>query len=340
MAAKPSNATSLLVREGRIVAIDGQIGSAAAERVVDAKGRTIMPGFVDAHTHLELTALALYTSLDCRPPAVKSIADIQHRLREAGEKTRPGRWIHAQGTLFQDRQMLEGRYPNRFDLDHASTQHPIAFRSSFHVTILNSKGLEVAGINRDTPDPPGGGIERDAHGEPTGLTKDMHHLLGIPEPSAAEKRAALDRCVREDFLASGVTSLCEISHSREGLMMLRELDIKPRIGVYVHVPAIANFREALSGLPQLFNHNPSYQGIKLFIDGGTTAMAAAFHEPYVLDPSTRGSLAFEADLLAEMVREATDAGIQLAMHAVGDRAQDTVLSSVKNIAPERVSAAR
>ncbi|MDE2573038.1 MAG: amidohydrolase [bacterium] len=332
---------AFLVVDGRVAALGHEIGTLRADRVIDAGGATILPGFVDAHTHLELTALALYTAVDCRPPAVTSIAEVQRRLREAAQRVPPGTWVKGQGTLFQDRQMAEGRYPNRHDLDLVSRHHPVVFRSSFHVAILNTKGLEVAGVDRHTPDPPGGLVERDADGEPTGLTKDMYHLLGVPEPSQAERRAAIERCVRENFLASGVTSLGEIGHSREGLETMRELSLALRVGVYVHVPAVAGFDEALEGLPEtLPGGNPRFQGIKLFLDGGTTAMAAAFHDPYELDPSTNGRLAYDVDELTQMLGRATDAGVQLAMHAVGDRAQDTVIAAARRLPAERVRAAR
>jgi predicted amidohydrolase YtcJ len=299
----------------------------------DLGGVTVLPGFVEAHTHLEVTAISRYINVDCRYPVVKSITDIQQQIRKKAATVPEGNWILAQGVNFQDQLLEEKRFPTKNDLDQVSTNHPIVFRPSFHMAILNSPALQAAGITRETPDPPAGIIERDIHGEPNGVTRDVeHHLLGIPEPSSEEQQEAFANCVRNEFLARGVTSLFEISHTVDSLRDLIALDTPLRIGVYLHVPGTVDFEQALSGLPTVFTGtNPFFAGVKVFIDGGTTALAAAFNEPYAVDPSTSGKVAIELDELYTYLQRCDEAGIPLAVHAVGDRAQDILVEAMRRL---------
>ncbi|MFD1708906.1 amidohydrolase [Siminovitchia sediminis] len=301
--------------------------------VYDLGGATVLPGFVDAHTHLEVTAISRYINVDCRYPTVKSIVEIQRKIKERVASLPPGEWVVAQGVNFQDSLLEENRFPTKEDLDAISTVHPIVYRPSFHMAILNSKALELANITRDTPDPPGGIIERDIQGEPNGVTRDVeHYLLGIPEPSREEQQRAYMHCIQNDFLARGVTSLFEISHTKNSLRNLAAINSPLRIGVYVHVPGTADFEEALNGLPDYLNgNNPFFAGVKVFIDGGTTALAAAYNEPYAIDPSTSGKVAIDIDELFGYLKSCDNAEIPLVIHAVGDRAQDIVIEAMERL---------
>jgi predicted amidohydrolase YtcJ len=335
------NATAVLIEDSRFLAYDDEIGPGAADTFVNLEGATVLPGFVDAHQHLEMTAIAQHLGVDCRPPGCGSVREIKARLRAAAARTPEGEWILGQGTLFQDVQMEEKRYPSRDDMDEVSRTHPIAFRASLHVTILNSKALETVGINRNTPAPPGGVIERDEHGEPTGFTRDVHSLLGIPYPTPARRRSALAQCIKQEFLANGVTSIGEISYTKDGLLALAEMQPSLRIGVYLHVPETATFHEALGAAPELFPaSNPRYRGIKLFLDGGTNALAAAYRAPYKIEPSTRGQLSYDVDELKKILEIATDRGVQVIMHATGDRAEDTVIAAARALPSEKIRALR
>lgn len=317
---------------GEIIEVGGSTSELDVERVHDLQGAVVLPGLIDAHTHLEVTAISQYINVDCRYPGVTKVADILERLQERADQLPEGEWVIGQGVHFQDQLMEEKRYPTREEFDQISTKHPIAFKSSFHITILNTMAMELAGITRDTPDPPGGIIERDQDGNPTGVTRDMNHLLGIPEPSSEERKSAFERCIRDDFLANGVTSLFEISHTVDSLEDLRDLKSPLRVGTYVHVPGTMEFDEALTGLPELFNRPDFFfAGIKLFIDGGTTSMAAAFNKPYTKDPSQCGTVAYDVAQLNDYLSAADEQGIQVAIHAVGDRAQDKVVAAMAEL---------
>ena len=172
-------------------------------RVVDLAGRALVPGFNDAHTHLELTSLGLGLAVSCHTPPHESIEDILTTLSEHAAGVPKGEWIIAQGSLFQDMRLRDKRYPDRHDLDRVSVDHPILFKTSYHMVVVNSRVLEIAGITSDTPDPQGGIIERDSSGEPTGRMKDMYHRLPVPMPDYETVKDAIRRTVHDRFLANG-----------------------------------------------------------------------------------------------------------------------------------------
>ena len=168
-------AEAVAVGGGRIMAVgpEGSVSTWAGRRseVVDCRGMTLLPGFNDAHCHLLATASAL-TGVDCRTPAVGSITRLQQAVREEAGRREAGTWIRGFG--YDERDLLEKRHPTRWDLDAAAPDHPVRIEHrSGHATVLNSRGLEVAGIHRDTVDPAGGVIEREEGGDPTGVLYEM-----------------------------------------------------------------------------------------------------------------------------------------------------------------------
>lgn len=192
-----------------IVGNDAQVASLRGPetRVIDCRERTLLPGFIDAHCHLLALAASL-SGVDCGPDKVTSIEDLQQAIRMRAGRTPVGCWIRGFG--YDDLALLEGRHPNRQDLDQAAPGHPVRLdHHSGHATALNSLGLERAGIYRDTPDPVEGVIERDkASGEPTGLLLEMagflRHRLGSirGQAESAEGIARLDQML----LQYGITS--------------------------------------------------------------------------------------------------------------------------------------
>ena len=173
---------------GEAVAVNGErvaeVGSNSDVRrltstrtqVIDCQGLTLLPGFNDAHCHLPGLARRLQ-DLDCSPERAPSVALLQALVREWASTRPSGSWVRGYG--YDDRQMEEGRHPTRWDLDIASPEHPawLEHRSG-HAAVLNSLGLGIAGIHRETPEPPGGVVERDfGTGEPTGVLFEMRPFL-------------------------------------------------------------------------------------------------------------------------------------------------------------------
>jgi predicted amidohydrolase YtcJ len=141
-------------------------------KVIDCGGRALLPGFHDAHLHL-FSLFKKLLSIDVSPAAARSIADIKNIIRTQAAATPPGTWLS--GTDYEEFYLEGGRCPHRWDLDEAAPDHPVILsHRSLHACVLNSMALSLAGIGRDTSEPPGGRIERDlATGEPNGILIDM-----------------------------------------------------------------------------------------------------------------------------------------------------------------------
>lgn len=162
-------AEALAAWRGRILAIgrDEEIRDliGPGTRVLDAGGATVLPGFHDAHCHILLFGLSL---VEVNAREARTIADIVETVAAHARRTPPGRWIRGGG--YNENKLRERRHPTRYDLDPVSPEHPVwLLHVSGHMGVANSRALALAGITRETPDPPGGRIVRDAAGEPTGL---------------------------------------------------------------------------------------------------------------------------------------------------------------------------
>src|SRR5579864_2345636 len=162
-------------------------------RRIDLEGRTLLPGFNDAHIHLWKVGMLLTQMVDTRLSVTPTIPTIVQAFRARAAQTPTGSWLTGRG--YHELTLPEHRHPTRYELDAASGAHPIQLiHTSAHAAVVNSRALELAGITRDTPNPTGGEIEHDEHGEPTGLLRETAMGLIdaiIPSPSPAEFEAAL-----------------------------------------------------------------------------------------------------------------------------------------------------
>ncbi|MGH9581144.1 MAG: amidohydrolase, partial [Terriglobales bacterium] len=209
---------ALAVREGRIVAAgtDAEISRSIGPktRVIDLKGGFVMPGFNVAHLHLALASKQL---LNVDLEGTRSIPAFQKRIRERLKEYGAGDWVVGGGW---DHSLLEEkRVPTRFELDAVTTDHPVFLqRVDWHSAVVNSKALALAGITRQTPDPPGGLIVRDANGEPTGWVKDhaVDLVTRLIPPVTLERRKRGVRQILELAARLGVTSMHDDSIRFEG----------------------------------------------------------------------------------------------------------------------------
>ncbi len=203
-------------------------------RLLDCQGQTLAPGLQDAHMHLLSLASSLI-SLDLSPSSVSSISDIQKKLQERTLQYPEGTWIRGSG--YNEFYLRERRHPNRWDLDKASPHHPVKLvHRTGLACVLNSLALSLVGITRETPDPPGGLIERDETGEPTGILFGMDRYLEgrIPKFSQEDLRRGL-KLAEQLFLSLGITSVHEatvhndLSRWQLFQQMKRSGCFKPRI---------------------------------------------------------------------------------------------------------------
>ncbi|MFF6883230.1 amidohydrolase [Streptomyces sp. NPDC012421] len=331
-----------------------------ATRVIDLKGATLLPGINDSHLHgcaFGMSSPPL--SLDLSHPAVASLADVAEAVREAAGRTPAGQWItgHGWDTGYLAECVADpSRHPSRADLDAVSPDHAVVLYSfSGHATWVNSKALELMGIDRDTVAPPGGAIVKDGAGEPTGLLHEGAQALvqnALPALSRQERTEAI-RSTLATLAALGVTSYTEpgLGPGGEGIMrgalgaetldVYRELhaagDLTARVGVLLLPTGMASTAEEFArNLDDLDGAAPeddprrlTVHGVKIFADGIVPNKTAWMHEPYV--GGGCGALCVGGDIddervaeIRAMVRHAHAAGHQLGVHATGDRAIDTV----------------
>jgi predicted amidohydrolase YtcJ len=308
----------------------------------DVGDAPVMPGFVDVHAHLEVAARTTYQTVDCRAPGCKDVPAVLEKLRAHLGDAVDG-WLVGQANLFFDQKLAEKRLPTRAELDSVSTEVAIVVRAGGHISVLNTPALKRAGIDRgyEAADYSITGmptVERDEHGEPTGVVKEMDNLLPLPKLSGTALRAAIAEGVRDLFTANGVTTIGEISETVEGLREMdslhRDGELGARLRVYLWAPGTVSLQEACTHRDWLGLTAPEelirIHGVKMFSDGGYSAASAAVKQPYVHDGHHHcGEVALSAEQIGDALRRTAAAGLQLAIHANGDRAQEEVCQAIE-----------
>lgn len=304
-------------------------------RVLDLQGRLVLPGFIDAHTHFLNGGLALRSVQlrECRSRE-EFVSRIAAKARElpAGSWILNGDWDH--------QQFSPPVLPTRDWIDAVTPDHPVCVnRFDGHMVLVNSLALKLAGINKNTVSPPGGEIVRDPKtGEPTGILKDAAADLVyavIPPPSLEEKKDAV-RIALKEAAANGVTSVHDMSEAAS-FEVYQELlaagELTARLYVYLQIPEIESFLRLRikSGFGHPFLR---LAGLKGFVDGSLGSATALFFEPYSDNPQAYGLLAshmFPEGIMEQRLRQADRAGLQVAIHAIGDRANAILLDLMEKI---------
>lgn len=309
---------------------------------VDLQGRTAIPGLTDTHVHLSEKGTAEMELVDCRDfyTDVHSVADILERFARRAADTPKGAWIVAHGSPMQDFRLKDKRFPDRRDLDRAAPDHPALVAFGAHITIANSRALAAAKITRESPDPAGGAIRKDAGtGEPTGELHERAQLIlkkVAPEFDYLQLKDgivfALNQC-----LERGVTTVHDIVRSGEPVRAYQEIHREGRLPARVSLlpRVIESHIESKSlielGLVTGFgNEWLRVGGVKMSIDGGITGRNACFYDPYEDDEHNCGIIRIEQDELDETVRRCHNAGLRCCVHAIGDRAFDMALAAYEN----------
>ena len=327
-------ARSLAVSDGKFIAVSeaDNLPDLIGPRTetLDLAGKTVLPGFIDAHIHVLSSGIRHVMAADC---ALPSIGAIQDALRQQAAGVPPGQWV--QGFKFDDTKTAEGRFLNRHDLDAVSTQHPVlvAHRAG-HVYYLNSRGLEVAGFTQATPDPPGGRFGRDeATGDLNGVVYERaiepvtyNHL---PPVTPDVRRQGLRRICRM-LNKVGLTSVHDAKVSNLELETYQEGHDSGDLTLRAYLLMYHDHFEALrdAGVRSGFgDHRLRVGGIKMVADGAIAARTAYLSEPYEGSDCDHGILAMSPEEIESRVMEVHKAGFQVCIHANGDSAIDAVLSS-------------
>ncbi len=300
-------------------------------QIIDLEGKTVIPGFIETHAHLTDLGFTLSSWINLRN--VKSIQEIRDKIKKSVEGTPKGEWV--QGFGWDQERLVEKRYPTRFDIDDVSRDNPVVLkRVCEHICVVNTKALEVLGINEDTPPPQGGSFDKDPEsGVLTGIFREKAVdlvLEKIPPPSEAIlEKAMLEACRK--MVSVGITSAHWILGSARELKILRKLRKEGKLKVRVN--AILPYEE----LEEALNHIEKYGSndeylrvgtIKVFSDGSLGARTAALKEPYN-DCETKGTLIYPPEKLEEIILNVHSKGLQLAIHAIGDEAIELTLKSVE-----------
>lgn len=336
-----SRAQAVVVENGKIVAVgshDDLLSLADAHsRVINLNGATLLPGFNDAHCHALSFGLSLDSVLLSTPP-VGNIPDIVAQLQKRADETTGNGEFWLRGRGYDQNKLDEKRHPTRRELDKAAGGEAfiILTQTSGHAVTVNSRVLQKAGITRETPDPPGGTIVRDADGEPTGVL--LENAMGLahavaPARTHGDKVAALGKASRA-LHALGITSATEASTGLDDLAVFRDAaqsgELTARCALMMLIEQLADGKrtrtpeELRDGIESDFVHvGPA----KLFSDGALTTRTALLRASYADDELNLGTAMWETERLETMVGDAHAAGWQIASHAIGDAAIDVCLDA-------------
>ncbi len=341
-----SVATALAVRDGRFVAVGSNddirrhIGNAT--HVIQGFGRTVVPGLIDTHVHALDVAIA-----EAAQPFrnLRSVTELQEWVSAEVQRRARDTWIWTP-RVFPTR-LKEHRFPTRAEVDTGAPHHPVVVDLAYGF-VLNSAALRAAGITRDSPDPPGGAIVKDAAGEPTGLLRNAGGLLARFRPDSPTIPLAMLAQVHEQYLQRGITSVVERGATIEGYQgyeaLRRDGRLRVRSTVTIRIPrptdpaAVEQFVTRLPFRPGTADDWLKAGSLKIVADGGILIGTAYLREPYGLgarqlygvdDAQYRGFLSLPAAQIASVIDVVHRQGWQVVVHVTGDAAVDAVLDAIE-----------
>ncbi len=322
-------AEAVAVSDGKLVYVGTSAGATAFvgsnTRVVELEGKMVLPGFHDSHLHPVSGGVELG---QCNLSGIDTAAAALDDIEAYAEKHPDRPWILGGGW---DLPLFPPEGPHKRDLDRIVSDRPaFVTAADGHSAWVNTKALELAGVDRDTPDPPNGRIERDPlTGEPTGTLREAAMDLFqdvVPEPTAAERVEGLRRALASAN-SFGITSLVEASASDSIGEAYLHLSQKGELSARVLLSLYVDPQKDLGQIDSLFAKRRRYQGdrlradsAKLFVDGVIEAKTAALLEPYVGGDGTAGDLIFSPEVLKDYASRLDREGFQIHIHAIGDRA--------------------
>jgi hypothetical protein len=296
-------------------------------QVIDLGGKTVVPGFIDSHYHFQGVGQRAYNlNLD----GCTSLDEFLSRLKNWAANVPAGEWIRGRGWMEEDWPVKQ--FPTRAELDRVVPHLPVYLnRADGHMAVVNSKALEIAGITARTPNPPGGEILKDAKGQPNGLLVDKAMglvTLHIPS-SSLEMQEKFAVKANDVALAYGLTTIHDAGSSWETVDLWKRLygDGKMQVRIYEFIRGPgADVDTLLQNGAQigLFENHLTIRGIKIAIDGALGSRGAALLENYS-DENTRGLFLWQDEQVYPTIKAATEKGLQVAIHAIGDAANRKVL---------------
>jgi predicted amidohydrolase YtcJ len=339
-----STAVAFAIRDGRFVAVGSneEIRKLVGEktRVIEGRGRTVVPGIIETHAH----ALGVAEAEAAQPfRNLTTIKELQEWIRTETGRRPEGSWIWSP-RVYPTR-FKEHRFPTKAELDAVAPDHPVVVDAAYAFS-MNSAGLRAAKITRTTPDPPGGAIVKDASGEPTGLLRNVRALLAPFRPAAGKLSLDMLEKVHQQYPAAGITSIFERGASVDGFKTYRALKdagrLRVRTTVTTRIPRPddpAEVERFIKELPYKFGEGDEWLKagpLKITVDGGILIGTAYMREPYGLgarqlyavdDPNYRGFLTLKPDQIASAIAIGHRHGWQMIAHVTGDAGVDAVLDA-------------
>jgi predicted amidohydrolase YtcJ len=347
-------AKAVMIKNGRILCVgsDEEVRRAASETAtkMDLKGKTMLPGFIDSHCHLAKAARSYAHYLDGRCPPNKSISDILERIEKRTKEIPKDQWVIVHGSFFGYKKLKEKRYPTKEELDSVAPKHPVLIINSRHSFILNTPALKIKNITKDSQGVAKGIIERNKiTGEPTGVCVECPEIFPDLEFDLEQLKQELKVVMREKWVNQGFTSASSFTDNLE-LRAHQELLQDGSLPLRIQAMIFDNQKKAdalenvirLGIVTGLGNDWLKIGGIKIFLDGAFLGLSAATHQPYLnlSDHNYCGVLLMQPEILNQLVLKAHNAGNQICLHAMGDKAQDMALDAYeaafkKNPRPHR-----
>jgi len=341
-------ATAVAMRGGKIALVgsDPEVLETADPDTgtIDLAGRVVVPGFIDTHIHPSMAGQLMMGKLDLKalqPPSMSSLID---SVRKKASETPEGEWILGWG--YDEERLLEGRHPDRWELDEAAPRTPVFLAHACgHVAVCNTLALTLGGVGKGTPDPKQGMIDRDAEGAPTGVLRNRAQEMvrrRIPPWGYERLKEGLRRAC-ERLASWGVTSIHDAWSGPALIRAYQELLAEGRLPIRVGLmPPVANPFEGdhLEHLTSLGIRTgfggPMLRivGVKVAVDGMIRSRTAALHDGYEGEPDNRGLITIDVDDLDRRVSACNAAGLRVCIHAEGDRGIDVALDAVEKALDE------